>query len=1048
MTFSERIDIPVNEESAEQKQALTEEQREGIHQHISSIFNDVHDDPDPDQWLNLSQQTREEITRLSGEKNIFDRNTLRSANYREAVGIFMDGLLSFFDEKLLESYSSEDEFERLKKTAVTIYETFFSTPPLIAHDISIDKFAEYATKAKNSPVLGPHIAHNLSGELNYQISSSNNMPLLRKAREDTIASTINHIDAIGNVGRIAREYAHSYAVMEEVTTILRESKESSENTIVKYAAANTLRTVTGESVEEREMFTERNAPKNFYANELYLVKDSAYRAKFINKNRVGIFDNNNTLQFISDKFILSDLPEVSVLNAEEIRVLGQHLEHFDKFEGMSHGHGVHIRFLGSVSALISSRTDTELKDLLQSAQIPKEEQLLLAKLRDIEARYVESGQNYAQQQVVLMESHRQDLFEEVREFSKSTLSRLIAEEEQVFGAHIRDAEAILSVLENEQYGPAALEQLFDLESIIRLSTTNKEDLTSLFDTNSSRDESVNPDFFKLENAIKTLETERQRIAQKHTNKVQEYVSSLEEERKQSLGTLVEESFDDVNKAIHKLHEKSVEVMQDEKNTIHIHPIRAVAEDIYQNMGLSYDASELALYQALMRPSVINQINTDLAADITLLEIHEQIQLLRFLNQPEQYDKLKNSITTFMGDKIVALQAFLTVENNEDGAAILHIMDSYPTEVADKTFKHAALINQNLSNLQESIEKYSTEADIREQMAHGGAEKLSKNTRSFLNKASQTEPQEILLELEKIDHSMSLLTSLFPTYIELMKKEGQEVNFKNLEEVFSLTPKKPSEITNAEKEVMFAYYQENYANLPDKSVAEIIDNFKKVLDSDDKSTVLYLLNYKLLATNPSLAFIYFTELEDSQKINIPGLSRNSYVYAGGLNVRPGAKGARIGQALMEETLDILAQAKIIQAHTFINKSVALNYIGKRGFVGVSDGSKGEEGGVNMIYSKQLNDSLHYKSTERQNLVINDYLNNSGGESYAYVKKTGATIFKLESLEEIYQLDRLDPNRDPRLVLSNLFKDTIDEQDFFYVVYEPLPDEASLSHTNSN
>jgi len=333
--------------------------------------------------------------------------------------------------------------------------------------------------------------------------------------------------------------------------------------------------------------------------------------------------------------------------------------------------------------------------------------------------------------------------------------------------------------------------------------------------------------------------------------------------------------------------------------------------------------DMADYAYLLCKPTRSRIEKDFSIDITQLSIPEQFQLLTYLKSKEA--KNVASIQSFAKKYGKSgFRTFLSLEyGRELGEGIIALGEKLPKEEAEKIFaKYGELVdaaNDAEAALREQFgsSAFSPEevAVLKERLLKKGRDMLA----SFADEVGKSKNVGYELALEHIEKELSLLSAdatLFAAAFRELSARGERPDFSEIENVKFERGVASTSFTEADRERMRELYRVNYAEYPEFQ-QYLLEHFNETLA--EEASQFYVLRYKGVVEG-------FYRL---------GVTERDTLYFGAFNINPKYAGSGLGEALMQEALDVRAKDSIIKANCIADKPISANYI-ERGFIGTHTG----------------------------------------------------------------------------------------------------------------
>lgn len=310
-----------------------------------------------------------------------------------------------------------------------------------------------------------------------------------------------------------------------------------------------------------------------------------------------------------------------------------------------------------------------------------------------------------------------------------------------------------------------------------------------------------------------------------------------------------------------------------------------------------------LLQHLHQPELRQQIEQDLAVDLTEIPLRSQIHLLRFLasQNHEGFDRLRSVLQSHPETSNKILNSFLAVaQDMQYSESILKLAETLDQKTADAVFSKYEEIAQATELIRELTSEQTNE--IIKSLLHRGNELL----RVWAEAAQKQDSATILQQLEHIKAEILLFASTFKVLsaqekIELTDLQGASFEIKT-----------SSELLENDRQQMRRVFADNRIGYSPTLFKETTNEFNEALNTADQEFQILRLNDAIIA------FIRFDQLS------------NGNLYAGSLNVRPEVKGSAIGSAMLRATLDKKAQTNNIEAVVYSQNPMLKHYTSDFGF----------------------------------------------------------------------------------------------------------------------
>ena len=288
---------------------------------------------------------------------------------------------------------------------------------------------------------------------------------------------------------------------------------------------------------------------------------------------------------------------------------------------------------------------------------------------------------------------------------------------------------------------------------------------------------------------------------------------------------------------------------------------------------------------------------------------EQFMIAKMFNSGEKRSKRLDNFVIDFGD--IGLKSFLSLEHGgqEMGQKILNIGEKYDQETADKIFaKYAELADYAQDSAQYLVKEFNIKDEAKAQEI---AEHLLRRGKALLAVCAE----ENLSSEQVIDKLSSIKAEvdIFKESFKLVKSGGENFSLENIN-VIQLKIKAGVELLREEKTVkrMREIYLENYLDFPEEFRQKIIESLDKKLANSQAR--FYTLYHK----GEIVAFNSFTPREDGT------------VHFANFNVDPEYSFSKLGEAMMEVSLDKESQKNTIVAEAVEGLPIAETYLNKKGF----------------------------------------------------------------------------------------------------------------------
>ena len=358
------------------------------------------------------------------------------------------------------------------------------------------------------------------------------------------------------------------------------------------------------------------------------------------------------------------------------------------------------------------------------------------------------------------------------------------------------------------------------------------------------------------------------------------------------------------------------------------------------------------------------------------------------------------------------KAFRSIEFGQDMAEkILQISEDNP-ELAKNIFEHYSqliALSQNVAEFvtDNVIEKDVSDDDVK-RITIGLLRRGKKLIENFADKPSDSLTQQLQNVRDEI--------ILFAETFKILRKE-QEISFEDFKNV-SIEVITGQELSDDDRQEMQAIFETNWSGEDKKSIRDAI-RIGFINGLNDKNARFHIVRQG----KQILTFQRFTN------------HKNGYVYAASNNVRPEARGSRIGDAAQEAILQKEAEKNVVVASVWVKLPVIEHYLRSSGFV------------ASGIYPDFANSGQPYLA-----IIIDQKANNLGiyhyqGSKYEKVVsdfKTGAIeknaqILHLELSEHFAKI--LEQHFSNDQVCTSYYRDK-EKPGYHYLVMEPNQSQAEI------
>ncbi len=407
------------------------------------------------------------------------------------------------------------------------------------------------------------------------------------------------------------------------------------------------------------------------------------------------------------------------------------------------------------------------------------------------------------------------------------------------------------------------------------------------------------------------------------NDFEKYFKKREDVSKKTRKELVDQ-IDEISEHIENL-ESEISSVRDERRSFlpiitqyELHKMDPHGPTMKGSLGNEEEGKQIFLdYRYLLTPAMRNKIEKLFSYPIQRLPASEQFQFLNYIKAKKEGEikKVQDFVAKY-GEN--GFRTFLSLEyGRELGDDIVALGEKLPKAEASRLFeKYGELVDAA-----EQAESYTGQlagtrspemvVDVRENLLRKGRELLV----LFATKVKSAKEGKYDRAVEDLEQELSLLrgdAALFAATFKELAKTGEQLNLAEIKDVEFTQGISPESFSEVDKERMKEFYRINYSAYPEFQKM-LLESFERVLK--EPTNRFYVLRYK-------------GEIEGFYRL---GMSPQDRIYFGAFNMNPKYAGSGLGEALMQQSLDVQARDSVIEANCIADKSVASNYI-ERGFIG--------------------------------------------------------------------------------------------------------------------
>jgi N-acetylglutamate synthase-like GNAT family acetyltransferase/uncharacterized protein YjaG (DUF416 family) len=326
---------------------------------------------------------------------------------------------------------------------------------------------------------------------------------------------------------------------------------------------------------------------------------------------------------------------------------------------------------------------------------------------------------------------------------------------------------------------------------------------------------------------------------------------------------------------------------------------------------------LTTYKVLLEPIFRKKIEDDFHITLKDYSIRTQIQFLNFLSKStvdnDDVKQLQSFLAKYQDN---GLKSFLSLEHGgqEMGEKILKIGEKFDQETAEKIFaKYAQLADF----AQDSAQYLSTQFCSNDQnKAQKITDHLLQRGKALLSLCADENmtAESVLKKLDAIKTEVEIFKESF----RLVKSGDEEFSLENVHAIQLKIKDGPSVAKEKEMvEKMKEIYMQNYANFPQEFQQKIIASLETRLQNQQAR--FYVLQHG----GKAVAFNSFLPQDDDT------------MHFANFNVDPNYTSSKLGEAMMEASLDSVAKEYAIVAEAVPGLPITKTYLEKKHFQKTGD-----------------------------------------------------------------------------------------------------------------
>jgi predicted GNAT family N-acyltransferase len=376
-----------------------------------------------------------------------------------------------------------------------------------------------------------------------------------------------------------------------------------------------------------------------------------------------------------------------------------------------------------------------------------------------------------------------------------------------------------------------------------------------------------------------------------------------------------------------------------------------------------------------------------------LSLREQFHFLNFVKNKNEKEVQK--VAEFCNNfGVTGMRAFLSLEYDKGFGE--EIMTINSKEVFEKYCQIVDAADEIGKYIEEDFGSSGVSQPVIDRTVENMLQKAKDILSNFatLAKDTSTTPEDIAKKLESIRVETVTFVSTF---------KAVESDLRNIKSV-SLEIINAQSVDEEDRKIMREIYEKNYADQPELQ-AKLLKSFDESFNNSDSVYQIFRHAGKVRG---------FYRLDKDKK-------ESDKLTFGAFNIDPSYKGAHIGEALMQATLDTRAQSQIIKANCSQVAPIAMNYI-ERGFVATETYSDEGAPSLRIVRNEMENKTLSSKQLSQAEIIAQARV----GEDYS--PAGSEYVISCQKVSDINKLafDNISPESGSKFFMTRYFKSKIKER----------------------
>ncbi len=412
------------------------------------------------------------------------------------------------------------------------------------------------------------------------------------------------------------------------------------------------------------------------------------------------------------------------------------------------------------------------------------------------------------------------------------------------------------------------------------------------------------------------------------------------------------------------------------------------------------------------------------ADLNNLTFKEQGALFVVWQKADHVEKNRIvQMTKRLGENGLKFFILLNLEGEEFKGYVLDLFERFNDEDAEKICISVAKILAELNHFDEVIGEVGedelsddlkndpfAQIERRRRVKNVASGKIPQRVRTkILNRVVDLikggNPETICKKIEAVSAEAILMQSI------VQSTERERIDFNDLPDTDLFTGENYT-ITPDQIRAIKEIYRKNYKDRP-KMLAQLLEGFDESLKKPNAE-------FQTLFFKGELVGVVVFEYNGDQ------------VYFGKFNIDPDFQGGRIGEKMMEETLDEVMNKHIVTATCSKGAPVTPKYI-ERGFVAEGQFQFEEDSSLNIVSNKSMN-SIFISKQYTEEMVMDNVIPFQWNEF-----EDGRCRVMMTRLENVAETDfSILEEGDEKWVVTRFFKRKLtEEENFAIIVIEKVP-----------